>query len=407
MEVKEIVLYKLLKKPSIGDIAFVIALVVIIGLITHFILISSLGFWRIVYPVQAQFAIWNTQCSNNAPVWMRQSLKYIIKNQKTLSNQLVYIDQNNQNYTCQSGWDKTTFFSKAVSKNTRFRYASMTKIVTSDAIISLINQDRLKINDRMIDFFSELKDQKFNDERVKNITLADLLQQRSGFDRMQSEDVMFATNKTPWCPSQLNNLLNTQLDFEPNTRYAYDNRNTCLLGAVLERVAGKSYRDYITQQYDLKKKNIKFIDKEYYMDEVRYDFRNSDFWMEGYSEKFDFQALSSSAGLTGSAKSLAKLVHEMLKQQPLNILDITHDNLEACKTTEFKSCNGYAMWQYQKDKNSPKMYFRNGGLPAATSLAMVTDQKEVIVWVSNGGTLYDDNFDENLLEKHFYQVFNP
>jgi D-alanyl-D-alanine carboxypeptidase len=389
------------------DIFLIITLIITIAFSTHFILIDRLAFWRLIYPIQAQFASFNIQCSNNAPDWMKKSLDYIIQNHKTLSNQLAYIDQQGKGYYCQSGWQKITLFSDTVTENTRFRYSSITKIVTNDAIISLINQDKLKPNDRMIDFFTELKDQKFNDERIKNITLADLLQQRSGFDRMQSEDVMFATNKTPWCPSQLNHLLNTQLDFEPNTRYAYDNRNICLLGAVLERIAGKSYRDYITQQYDLKKKNIKFIDKEYYIDEVRYDFRNSDFWIEGYSEKFDFQALSSSAGLTGSAKSLAKLVHEMLKQQPLNILDIAYDNLEACKTTEFKSCNGYAMWQYQKDKNSPKMYFRNGKLPAATSLAIVTSQKEVIVWVSNGDTLYDDNFDKNLLEKHFYQVFNP
>lgn len=56
------------------------------------------------------------------------------------------------------------------------------------------------------------------------------------------------------------------------------------------------------------------------------------------------------------------------------------DNLKNCEINQFKSCNGYAMWQYQQDQNSPKMYFRNGGLPAATSLAMVTENQEVIVW---------------------------
>ncbi|WP_339352825.1 hypothetical protein [Acinetobacter beijerinckii] len=97
----------------------------------------------------------------------------------------------------------------------------------------------------------------------------------------------------------------------------------------------------------------------------------------------------------------------MLKQRPLNILSIADDNLEKCKVTIFKSCNGYAMWQYRKNDHSPKMYFRNGGLPAATSLAMVSSKNEVIVWISNGATLYSKDYEENRLEKYFYQVLNP
>lgn len=145
------------------------------------------------------------------------------------------------------------------------------------------------------------------------------------------------------------------------------------------------------------------MDGAYYPDEVRYDFRNENLWMEGYSKQFDFYALSSVAGLSGSALSLAELIKPMLSQKPLNLFSIEKENLRQCKTTEFKSCNGYAMWQYQKKLNSPKLYYRNGGLPATTSLAMVTDQQEVIVWVSNGASLYTENFDENLIEKYFYQ----
>ncbi|MCU4378576.1 serine hydrolase [Acinetobacter haemolyticus] len=397
---------KKFKKISIGDVFFVIVLVLIVAFTAHFTLIDRLGFWRLLYPVQAQFSIWSIHCSNDAPVWMKESLKYIIKNQKNLSNQLAYVDQNGQIHTCESGWEKTTLFSKPVSDHTRFRYASMTKIITNDAIIQLVNSGKLQLDDRLVSFFDELMGKKFKDDRVKDITIGDLLQQRSGFDRMRSEDVVFAIGKTPWCPTQLTKLLEIKLDFEPNQRYAYDNRNTCLLGKVIEQVTGVNYRDYIQQQYKLTDKNIKFVDGEYFPDEVRYDFRNNDFWMEHDDNSFDFGAISSSAGLSGSAKGLAEMIKPMLKQYPLSILNIAEDNLENCKTTQFQSCNGYAMRQYQKNLNSPKMYFRNGGLPATTSLAMVTAKHEVIVWTSNGATLYDENYQENFLEKYFYQVLN-
>ncbi|EXE14841.1 beta-lactamase family protein [Acinetobacter sp. 983759] len=338
---------------------------------------------------------------------MQSGLKYIIKRQKSLSNQLAYIDQNKKIYTCQSGWTGHTLFSPVISENTRFRYASMTKIVTNDAVLGLIQQKKIKLDDHLVDFFDELKDQQFKDQWVKKIAIADLLQQRSGFDRMRSEDVIFATNKRSWCPTQLSELLNIKLDFEPNTRYAYDNRNTCLLGAVIERATGQSYRSYIQQVYNLKYKNIKFVDGIYFNDEVRYDFRNSDYWMESDNNSFDFQAISSSAGLSGSAKSLAEIIHTMLQRPSPNILDIASDNLQTCKIKEFNSCNGYAMWQYQQDSYSHKMYFRNGGLPAATSLAMVTPKHGVVVWTSNGATpYYSKNFDERFLEKYFYQILN-
>lgn len=372
----------------------------------HFFLIDRVGFWRLVYPVQAQLAIWNIQCSKGAPDWMKKSIKYIIKNQRTFGNQLAYIDENNQLNTCQSGWKKTTLFSSPISEDTRFRYASMTKIITNDAIIRLIHQKKINLDDKLISFFDELKHQNFKDERIKNITISDLLQQRSGFDRMQSEDVVFATNKKSWCPTEIKHLTKQKLDFEPNTRYAYDNRNSCLLGVVIERIAHQSYRGYIQQQYKISQNNIKFVDGHYYPDEVRYDFRNNDFWMERDDNTFDFQVISSSAGLSGSAKDLAKIIKQMLKKQSLNILDITDDNLKNCEIEKFKSCNGYGMWQYRQSQNKPIMYFRNGGLPAVTSLAMVTSKNEVVVWIGNGATLYNKQYDENLLEKYFYKILN-
>lgn len=158
--------------------------------------------------------------------------------------------------------------------------------------------------------------------------------------------------------------------------------------------------------YRINEKNIKFIDGYYYPDEVKYDFRNNDFWMESDDNRFDFSALSSSAGLSGSAKQLAVLMNKMLSSKPYNILSIQPSTLKHCNIEEFKSCNGYAMWQYRASSDQPVMYFRNGGLPAVTSLAMVTEKNEVVVWLGNGASLYHKNYDENFLEKYFYTVLN-
>lgn len=395
-----------IRKLKFYEFVFIIFTLILVGISAHFILIDRNSFWRLIYPVQARLSIMTIQCSDESPEWMRSLLSEIILEQKNLSNQLAYINDYNQLFACQSGWVGTTGFSKLVTENTRFRYASMTKILTNDAVINLLNQEKINLNDPFVSIFDELQNQNFKDERIKNITIGDLLQQRSGFDRLRSEDIMFSTRETPWCPRNLNKLLAIKLDSDPNEYYAYDNRNSCLLGAVIERISAMSYREYMSQNYKLNQNNIKFINSGYFSDEVKYDFRNNDFWMESDDNSFHFNELSSSAGLTGSASALAQLIKPMLNRKPYNILNISDESLKSCNINTFKSCNGFAMWVYQRDSKSKKVFFRNGGLPAATSLTTISEAGDVLVWVGNGASLLDKKLDENLLEKKFYQILD-
>ncbi|MGI1795084.1 serine hydrolase domain-containing protein [Acinetobacter variabilis] len=395
-----------MRKLEIYEILVIIFISAIIMFCTHFVIVDRVGFWRLIYPLQAKIVILNINCSENHPKWMKESLKFIIKYQKTLSNQIVYIDKNQTIYTCQSGWKNTLFISNFLNENTRFRYASLTKIFTSNLILNHINKGEISIDSKLMDFLPEIQHVELEDNRIKNITIGDLLEHRSGFDRMRSEDVVFAINKKSWCPYEIIKLTELKLDFNPGQRYAYDNRNYCLLGVVLERLENKSYRDYAQQYYHLHERNISFVEGYYYPDEVKYDFRNNNFWLESHDNKFDFKALSSSAGLSGSAKQLAILIRSMLNIKPYNILSINQNTLNNCDIEKFKSCNGYAMWQYRSNLNRPIMYFRNGRLPAVTSLALVTEKNEVFVWVGNGAPLYDENYDDNLLEKYFYKILN-
>ncbi|MEG0619348.1 MAG: serine hydrolase domain-containing protein, partial [Bacilli bacterium] len=154
---------------------------IIILVIAHFTLIDRVGFWRLIYPLQSKFSIWSIECNKNSPTWMKESLKYIIKNQKNLSNQIAYIDTKNNLYTCQSGWKRTSFFSDKLNEDTRFRYASLTKLFTSDAILQEINQEKIKLSTGLIDLIPEIKHEELKDPRIKEITISNLLEHRSGF----------------------------------------------------------------------------------------------------------------------------------------------------------------------------------------------------------------------------------
>lgn len=361
------------------DISIVVVLCLLVFLTAHIVLIDQFRFWRMIYPIQAHITTSTVSCTKNTPLWLVDFVNIAILKYGALRNQVFYIDSQGKYYSCVSGWKNSFLFSKKVAESDRFRYASVSKIITADYILKLVRDHKIKLTDRLVDLL-ELSGE-FQDERVKAITIRDLLMHQSGFDRMRSEDVMFKYNHKPWCPYDLTQLYQQRLDAPPHTKTTYDNRNYCLLGEVIKKVEKEDFRAVIESYYGLEKYNIRFIDQGYLQDEVSYDFRNSLLYNSSYVDRFDFYALSSSAGLSGSAKSLALLTHHLIQQdRPPSLL--AGENQKNCHNFSLNSCYGYAFNLYLDDqkKNQP-FYTRSGYLPASKSLVAVGKSNSVFVWV--------------------------
>ncbi len=141
-----------------------------------------------------------------------------------------------------------------------FRIASISKPITSVAILQLIEQKKLSLDDRVfdiLDFNSEIeKAGEGFDPRQREITIRHLLQHRGGWDRDQSFDAMFQSVRfakqldipPPAGPRDIiRAMLRQKLDFDPGERYAYSNYGYCLLGRVIEKLTGQSYEDYVKE----------------------------------------------------------------------------------------------------------------------------------------------------------------
>lgn len=386
------------KSVSAKDIILIICLISFIGLTAHFVLIDRMGFWRLVYPFQAYAAASTIHCTEGSPVWMKSVLRKIISDYGSLGNQISHTNSKQKSYICTSGWYKESLISRNITPFDRFKYASVTKIFTADAILDLINQKKISLDTKIVKIFG-LKPP-FKDDKINDITIAHLLQHRSGFDRMRSEDVMFKYDHLPWCPYRLNEISRQKLDFIPNKRTAYDNRNYCLLGAVIEKITGKKYRDWIIERYQLIDVGIEFSDGFYKPDEVQYHFRNVIEYSEDYYKHLDFYALSSSAGLSGSASALSAQVERMLGRKPLSIVDGHSD--KKCDELELNNCLGYALNIYKDRKIRRPMYFREGYLPAVSTLVAIDDCQGVTAILSNGASFSDISNSEFLK----YLVYN-
>ncbi|MCH7308212.1 beta-lactamase family protein [Acinetobacter sp. NIPH 1852] len=184
----------------------------------------------VYYTLQAPFAIKTIKCSQNAPEFMPEFMRYVIEEQKSLNNQLAFKDTQGKLHHCESGWENGFNGDRLITVDSRFRYASVSKVITSAMILHLVNEGKISLDQKLLDIIDIPKPK---DQRIENITVAMLLEHSAGFDRFKTFTPMLTMGKKPWCPTDLNKLSNVILDFEPNTQFQYSNVGYCLLGAAL------------------------------------------------------------------------------------------------------------------------------------------------------------------------------
>jgi N-acyl-D-amino-acid deacylase len=145
-----------------------------------------------------------------------------------------------------------------VEPSSMFRLASLSKTVTAVAVLQLVQEGRLGLDDKVLPILDDLgpRPGRITDARVRDITVRHLLQHSGGWSRTRSGDVVFMPGAAdaakrqrgplpPDCPTVLRDTLERQLDFTPGDRFAYSNVGYCILGRVIERVTGTAYEAHV------------------------------------------------------------------------------------------------------------------------------------------------------------------
>ena len=121
-----------------------------------------------------------------------------------------------------------------------FEIGSMTKQFTSGAVLQLVEQGRVKLDDPVQVYVPSYPEKEYP------ITIRHLLSQTSGipefFDVDESEFALLAKEHTP--EELIDYYRDRPLSFEPGTQFAYSNSNYPLLGLVVERVTGLPLAEY-------------------------------------------------------------------------------------------------------------------------------------------------------------------
>jgi len=136
-----------------------------------------------------------------------------------------------------------------------FRIASLSKPITAVAILKLAQDGKLDLDAKAFSFLTlKPADESKVDPRLKEITVRHLLQHTGGWNRDKSGDPMFkapiisaelGVPSPPNATSIIKYMLNQPLDLDPGARFAYSNFGYCVLGRIIEQVAGESYDTHV------------------------------------------------------------------------------------------------------------------------------------------------------------------
>ena len=128
-----------------------------------------------------------------------------------------------------------------------FRIASVSKPITAVAIFSLIEQGRLKLDDLAFGANGVLQFDygKSYPKRVEKISIYHLLTHTCGGWQNDFADPMFKKQEMNHQDLIAWALREQPLKNEPGTQHAYSNFGYCILGRVVEKLAGQPYEEFV------------------------------------------------------------------------------------------------------------------------------------------------------------------
>ncbi len=134
-----------------------------------------------------------------------------------------------------------------------FGVASVSKAITAVAVLKLVQDGRLRLEDRALGILGDLRPLPGAraDPRVHDITVRHLLQHSSGYERsahVAEAARALGVDESEVTPDQcIRFRLGKPLQFAPGTKTSYSNYAYLVLGQVIERVSGIPYPRLIHQ----------------------------------------------------------------------------------------------------------------------------------------------------------------
>ena len=123
--------------------------------------------------------------------------------------------------------------------DTRFRAASVSKVITATAIGKLVSEGKLNLDAPIGKYIPDVN------SRYAKLTTRQIANHTSGLKHRQNRR---SFSRKEYTTKQIVNLMDEPLLFESGTEYRYSSAGYNLLAAIIESVSGKSFSKYLDDE---------------------------------------------------------------------------------------------------------------------------------------------------------------
>ncbi len=131
-----------------------------------------------------------------------------------------------------------------LSTKSLFHMASVSKPFVATAMVQLMEQGKLKLEDKLIDHLPYFS---MADKRYKKITLAQMLNHSSGIPNVQDYEWDKPQYDDGAAERYAKSFTEAELDFKPGSRYSYSNAAFDILCDVIAKASGMTFEEYMQQ----------------------------------------------------------------------------------------------------------------------------------------------------------------
>lgn len=263
------------------------------------------------------------------------------------------------------------------STDTCFRIASLTKQFTAVAVMQLVEEEKLSLDDTIDKYFPSYK-------YGKKITVKNLLTMTAGIKDYINKDgdtdtEAYTESQIDFKVSAKNSakenkkavmdwIFNQKLNFEPDEKYMYSNSAYFLLGDIIEQVSKTSYEKYVEEKI-LKPSGM-----------MNTGFESTDKLAVGYQDIYD-NAWTLYPGVGYSATSLISNVPDLLKWvDALCTNKLVSEETFKEMTTPYKGNYGYG-FVVSEESNAVSYTGKIDKYNAA--LVFTKDENQIYIALSN------------------------
>ncbi|GAB4019250.1 hypothetical protein GCM10028808_56330 [Spirosoma migulaei] len=257
-----------------------------------------------------------------------------------------------------------------------FTIASITKQFTAIAVLQLLEQGKLSLQDPVTRFLPNYP------TSGKTITVEHLLTHTSGIKNLIEISQFWEQSRNKLTPLAMIDLFKDQpLEFESGTQWSYSNSGYILLGQIIEKASGKPYPQYLKEMFF---EPLRMTHSSYYEEAkiISNRVRGYQLSKDGENQNADYINLESGYSTGGILSTVGDLwiwhqavhSHKLVKKETL-AKALTPYRLSTGKLTDY----GYG-WFIDSLQNSP-LIWHSGAINGFRSYCLYLPSEDVFVTV--------------------------